>query len=504
MNKKIGLGIPTINRADLLNQALEVYKNTWSGSDVYIIDNGNQDIRTTSPNQHIIKTEKNLGVSGSWNLLCDILFAKGYTHVALLNDDIVLDKNVDEIGDFINNNPSDFYVGTLTWCAFIIPLTTWQIIGRFDEIYYPAYYEDNDYAYRLHINNSKYTVTPFLNPKIYRNSQTIAKNPELNKSQKNQENYIKKWGGTPGNEKYLIPYTENKIEVITVATEIKKSKESKKVNTIFSSGFNYKTKVFEGKLKKLTYDNPEYNPLIEQPSFNYLNKKYESKIPLKIFQTWSTKKLLPKMQDCVNELKNLNPEFEYYLYDDLECEKFIGDNFNDDVLNAYKKLIPGAYKADLWRYCVLYINGGIYLDIKYKPFKGFKLIELTEKEHFVLDLNESNNGIYNGLMVCEPFDVKLLNAINNVVINVQNNFYGETPLHTTGPLLLKTIFSGNQNIDLTFTHKNGLFGILNKNKSFILYNYPEYRTEQSEYFKDTKKLYYGNSWGNRNIFNDIT
>ena len=58
MNKKIGLGIPTINRADLLNKALDVYKNTWLNSDFYIIDNGNQDINITSDNQKIIKTEK--------------------------------------------------------------------------------------------------------------------------------------------------------------------------------------------------------------------------------------------------------------------------------------------------------------------------------------------------------------------------------------------------------------------------------------------------------------
>ena len=35
-----------------------------------------------------------------------------------------------------------------------------------------------------------------------------------------------------------------------------------------------------------------------------------------------------------------------------------------DVLNAYDSLIPGAYKADLFRYLVLYREGGVYLDCK--------------------------------------------------------------------------------------------------------------------------------------------
>ena len=30
---------------------------------------------------------------------------------------------------------------------------------------------------------------------------------------------------------------------------------------------------------------------------------------------------------------------------------------------AYDALIPGAFKADLFRYCVLFIYGGVYADI---------------------------------------------------------------------------------------------------------------------------------------------
>ena len=53
---------------------------------------------------------------------------------------------------------------------------------------------------------------------------------------------------------------------------------------------------------------------------------------------------------------------------------FIKNNYPVDVLEAFNKLIPGAYKADLWRYCVLYKLGGIYLDIKYSCVNNFKLI----------------------------------------------------------------------------------------------------------------------------------
>ena len=254
-------------------------------------------------------------------------------------------------------------------------------------------------------------------------------------------------------------------------------------------------------MNKINYDNANYNPFNDQPHFNYVGKKYNSVIPLNIFQTWGTKKLLPIMQKCVDDLISENPEFTYHLFDDMDCDNFIANNFNHDVLMAYRKLKPGAFKADLWRYCVLYVHGGIYLDIKYKPFKGFKLIELTEKEHFVFDLPESEYGIYNGVMVSKPGNVRLFKAIENIVDNTKNNFYGSSCLSPTGPMLLKNIFTNLSDVDLYFTHKSGIAGIINKDKRFILYNYPEYRIEQSEHFSDTKTNHYGHLWRVRDIYN---
>ena len=58
---------------------------------------------------------------------------------------------------------------------------------------------------------------------------------------------------------------------------------------------------------------------------------------------------------------------------------FIKSHFSKRVLYAYDKLIPGAFKADLWRYCIIYINGGIYIDIKYECLH-FKFIEHLEQK----------------------------------------------------------------------------------------------------------------------------
>lgn len=158
-----------------------------------------------------------------------------------------------------------------------------------------------------------------------------------------------------------------------------------------------------------------------------------------IFQTWHSKKLPKLMFLAILQIKKTNLRFNYYLFDDNDCRKFIKTHFDNKVLNAYDKLIPGAYEADLWRYCVLYKMGGIYLDIKYIPINNFKFRNLLNREYWVTDID--GNGIYNDLMICREGNPILLNAINRIIDNVKNKYYGSSCLELTGPLLLGQYFS---------------------------------------------------------------
>jgi hypothetical protein len=87
-------------------------------------------------------------------------------------------------------------------------------------------------------------------------------------------------------------------------------------------------------------------------------------MPLVIYESWSTRNVPKGMKENLELVRKVNPEFDMYIYSDAECEEFIKDNFSNDVLGAFNSLIPGAYKSDLWRYCVLYVKGGVYMDIK--------------------------------------------------------------------------------------------------------------------------------------------
>ena len=86
------------------------------------------------------------------------------------------------------------------------------------------------------------------------------------------------------------------------------------------------------------------------------------KIPRVIYQTFKTNDVPKGMYDSINSWKTLNPEYEHYFYTDEKCEEFIEKFFSSKVLNAYLDLIPGAFKADLFRCCILYEKGGVYVD----------------------------------------------------------------------------------------------------------------------------------------------
>lgn len=211
MTIKVGLGIPTINRLDLLQEALDVYEPLWAERPVFIIDNGSQDVPKT-PWYQVEVSEMNKGVAESWNWLIQHLFDEGCSHAVIMNDDIICNKPAELIEEFIAAFPGGFYKGSqiaMDWSVFIIAKSTFESVGPFSDLFYPAYFEDNDYEYRMKLADTPVIATNFLDPVVFRNSQSIAKDPSLNVNFiRNSEKYVEKWGGPPRNEVFKTPYNK--------------------------------------------------------------------------------------------------------------------------------------------------------------------------------------------------------------------------------------------------------------------------------------------------------
>lgn len=206
---KLIIGIPTINRADLLNEALANYFEDFKNTEIVICDNGKQEIITREKNFVIYRPESNLGVSGSWNMIMDYAEKSKGSHVLMLNDDIYLGKSEEEVKTIIRLWNPEFLCTELNWCSFILSVDAYLKVGKFDENFFPAYFEDNDYFRRMLLTGVNITNNAMLNPAIYRNSMTIQKSPELNKGfEKNRQYYISKWGGQPTQETFSTPFNQ--------------------------------------------------------------------------------------------------------------------------------------------------------------------------------------------------------------------------------------------------------------------------------------------------------
>lgn len=244
-------------------------------------------------------------------------------------------------------------------------------------------------------------------------------------------------------------------------------------------------------IKKKRYDefrNKEFKILY--------NKQINSIIPLNIFQYWHSNELPLFIENCTNNIKNNNKEFNYQLFNENSAINFIRDNFSAETLDCFNSIIPSAIKADLFRYCILYKLGGIYIDVKYSCINNFKLIYLTDTEYFCKDIDTSGGGVYNALIICKPNNDILMNCINKVILNTKNKYYGNSALEPTGPLMMKKFFSYDEinNFKLRLNVEDNNFYITFK-KLPILYFHKKHRNKQNKISK-----YYAECWKDRQFY----
>jgi hypothetical protein len=192
-----------------------------------------------------------------------------------------------------------------------------------------------------------------------------------------------------------------------------------------------------------------------------------------IFRELSNAGLPPKMYDCVRSnllLNRVGVDCIHYLFCDDDCREFIRKEYPPDVLMAYDRLIPTAFKADLWRYCVLYLYGGVYLDIKLEFIPSSINLRSIITAFcggggggglFVLERDSvglwpsRRFGIHNAFIITKPKNPILLDCIFSIVSFAKSGGSGlntmsldsssvsgwmTRPLFVTGPGLLGDIW----------------------------------------------------------------
>lgn len=226
-------------------------------------------------------------------------------------------------------------------------------------------------------------------------------------------------------------------------------------------------------------------------------------IPKNIFQTYKTSALIEELALKTRKVKSLNPDYRYCFYDDEECRTFLLWNFPGSVLKAFDDVIPGAYKADLFRYCVLYKMGGFYLDVKCDLQMSYDSILSQVQPSDILLTDESQKfnlpGYYwNGFLACEPYHPILKKLIELSVKNIFARSYGRDVLSITGCGLFPQV----ENMIRPFHHPFALsaqhHGVILKPDILIASTQcPKYRLLQKK-----ESSHYSLAWRKRKVYQD--
>lgn len=143
------VGMLTMTRLDLLMRNKFFLESIIEPDSVLIVDNGNQSIDIDVP---IERPGRNIGVSGAWNLLLKRAFVSNkFDALVILQDDIIWDRErlAHAVWLLLANPDVDLFLSHQQWSVQIHRPSTISTIGFFDERFWPACCEDDDYTIRM-------------------------------------------------------------------------------------------------------------------------------------------------------------------------------------------------------------------------------------------------------------------------------------------------------------------------------------------------------------------
>lgn len=194
----------------ITDKCLSSYDLDWS--QLILVDNSKESFCTKylGKGAEVRFHPENLGVAGSWNygIRSDAEF------LWIISSSIVFNKGFSEL---VEKTKEANEWGLLTeeaWHCIGFSRKTFDKVGMFDELFYPGYYEDNDFGYRLKLagihNNPDHPSLPKVKVDVTCQGTATTLKSGLVKPRFDllQQYYTRKWGGLPGYETFLTPFNQ--------------------------------------------------------------------------------------------------------------------------------------------------------------------------------------------------------------------------------------------------------------------------------------------------------
>ena len=184
--------------------------------------------------------------------------------------------------------------------------------------------------------------------------------------------------------------------------------------------------------------------------------KYDqiSRVPKIYHAIYST--IDPPFTVHINSLAN--PQYRFNYHNDRSAERYLRYHCGNDVADAYNCFIPTAFRADIFRFCALYSEGGIYMDADMYSVGPFESL-YSNCSGFSLGYDfpwEGNEGKQMKILASEPKHEIAGCMLESIVENVRQRKIGETSLSITGPILLHQCYKkfvdlhSNEKVAITY------------------------------------------------------
>lgn len=212
----IGLRLPvivaTLRPQEIFDRCMQSLRDQGPAqAEIYLVQQSlavNAQCYGRSHGATVLSGGRNLGLSGAWNLALRTVFTKGYEVAMLLNDDMVLTdvRTLTVLRDIYVCCPRQLrYLHDRGFSAIVISRAVWEEVGEFDEGFWPAFFEDNDYHWRCKLAGIPWDEV--LVDTEHVGSGTLKADPAFatahtNAFAINADRYRQKWGSGPHHETF--------------------------------------------------------------------------------------------------------------------------------------------------------------------------------------------------------------------------------------------------------------------------------------------------------------
>ena len=205
-------------------------------------------------------------------------------------------------------------------------------------------------------------------------------------------------------------------------------------------------------------------------------KKCNGNIPKKIYKIF-VNDIMSKIDNdiykyAINSWKNIYHDYDIIIYDKPKIYTYLYQHYGNLFIEIYNKLIPFAFQADFFRYCLLYKDGGIYSDLKQVAlvkidFTNKHFVAAYEKHLDLINIGIDYYPVQNCIIGCISKHPYLKSAIDLCLQNIYFEQYNLFCTDITGPVMFGRCINYVRKylkIDETKEHFMYFFEYKDKNK----------------------------------------